>query len=257
MTYLALWLLALGAGDLLRPGAELTGRRPWWWPLLASVPVLLLGWPLLGLGAGPRLVSLPLMLLALVAWTRTSVTAVAAGGRTRYDQAPALSRRARRSRVAALSALLVAVAVGFAVAGVDPPVAGPVATWWHGLGLPRLAAVPPTRAVMVLAAMLVQVGTANVVVRLVLDAAGAHSEPGVLRGGRWLGPMERVFVVGLALAGQWTAASVVVAAKGILRFPELQAQRAQGQRIDAVTEYFLVGSFTSWIVALGAAVLAL
>jgi len=64
-------------------------------------------------------------------------------------------------------------------------------------------------------------------------------------------------VVGLALAGQATAASVVIAAKGILRFPELQDQRGPGQRIDVVTEYFLLGSFTSWLVALGCALLAL
>ena len=36
--------------------------------------------------------------------------------------------------------------------------------------------------------------------------------------------MERVFIVGLGLAGQLTAASIVVAAKGLLRWPELQSK---------------------------------
>ena len=43
--------------------------------------------------------------------------------------------------------------------------------------------------------------------------------------------------------------NAVVAAKGLLRFPELQAARKE-PTIAAVTEYFLVGSFVSWLVAL-------
>jgi len=70
-----------------------------------------------------------------------------------------------------------------------------------------------------------------------------------------LGPMERVLIIGLGLAGQLTAAGLVIAAKGLIRFPELQAKRddrtsIDGVGIDAVTEYFLVGSFVSWLVAL-------
>jgi hypothetical protein len=55
-----------------------------------------------------------------------------------------------------------------------------------------------------------------------------------------------------------TAASAVIAAKGLLRFPELQAARDEGvPGIHEVTEYFLVGSFTSWLVSLaGLALLA-
>jgi hypothetical protein len=48
----------------------------------------------------------------------------------------------------------------------------------------------------------------------------------------------------------------VIAAKGLLRWPELQDARKQ-DRIHAVTEYFLVGSFTSWTVALTSLVLLL
>ena len=66
--------------------------------------------------------------------------------------------------------------------------------------------------------------------------------------------MERLLILALALAGQVTAATVVVAAKGLLRFPELQARREQ-ERIHRLTEYFLVGSFASWLVALGGVLL--
>jgi hypothetical protein len=53
-----------------------------------------------------------------------------------------------------------------------------------------------------------------------------------------------------------------VSAKGLLRFPELNALRdrpgaAAGARtIDEVTEYLLVGSLTNWALALLALVLA-
>lgn len=131
------------------------------------------------------------------------------------------------------------------------------------------------RLLLVVGAFLVQLSTGNVVVRLVLRATGtlspnrgtgsqevqrvrllegpAHS----LKGGRLLGPMERVFILGLGLTGQFTAAGIVVAAKGLLRFPELQAARdsSRGPGIHAVTEYFLVGSFASWLIALAAVAL--
>ena len=55
-------------------------------------------------------------------------------------------------------------------------------------------------------------------------------------------------------AGNLTAASIVIAAKGLLRFPELQSRLDQ-TRIHRLTEYFLVGSFVSWLVPLGTLVL--
>ena len=61
------------------------------------------------------------------------------------------------------------------------------------------------------------------------------------------------------MAGQLAAATAVVAAKSIIRFPEINAQKVRengGIGIDDVTEYFLVGSFASWIVALGGLALA-
>lgn len=133
--------------------------------------------------------------------------------------------------------------------------------------MPVLAALSPDRALLVAGVLLTQLSTGNVIVRLVLAATGTvnparrHGQEGSappLKGGRLLGPMERVFIVGLGLAGQVTAASIVIAAKGLLRFPELQAARDVGHRgpgIHEVTEYFLVGSFVSWLVALGSLVL--
>jgi hypothetical protein len=71
--------------------------------------------------------------------------------------------------------------------------------------------------------------------------------------------MECLLILSLGVGGQVAAASAVVAAKGIIRFPELSAQKNRNGDvgIDEVTEYFLVGSFTSWLLALGGIALVL
>ena len=75
-----------------------------------------------------------------------------------------------------------------------------------------------------------------------------------LQGGRRLGPLERDFILARAMGGHVTAASIVVAAKGLLRFPELSSRQEQAT-VHEMTEYFLLGSFVSWLVALGSYVL--
>lgn len=121
------------------------------------------------------------------------------------------------------------------------------------------------QALLALAVLVVLLATANAVVRLVLVAAGpdvARSEDR-LQGGRLIGAVERLIVAGLTAAGQPGAAALVVAAKAIVRFPELssaarrdRAAEAEGDapdplaRVDAVTEYFLLGSLASLGVAL-------
>ncbi len=156
-----------------------------------------------------------------------------------------------------------ALALGVLVSGQASPTGGLVARFLDSAALPVLRDLDPDRALLLLAVFLVQLSTGNVVVRLVLAVTGTvnpvlHGEPDdpeqQLKGGRLLGPMERVFIVGLGLAGHLTAASIVIAAKGLLRFPELQS-RSDQHRIHQLTEYFLVGSFVSWLTALSSLVL--
>jgi hypothetical protein len=120
-------------------------------------------------------------------------------------------------------------------------------------------------AVFAMTVALLQLVTGNQLVRLVLASVGAVKPAGQpqpsdrLKGGRLLGPMERLLILGLGLGGQLAAATAVVAAKSIIRFPELNAQKARENGdvgIDDVTEYFLVGSFASWILALAGLALA-
>lgn len=157
---------------------------------------------------------------------------------------------------AVLAALVLSPLAGEAGGGVE--------TWLGETPIDLLNGLDADRALLVLGAILAQMSTGNVVVRLVLRATGtldpargaAHDATRTLKGGRLLGPMERLFILGLGLAGHVTAASVVIAAKGLLRFPELQSKRDDsGPDIDEVTEYFLVGSFVSWMISLASLVL--
>lgn len=153
------------------------------------------------------------------------------------------------------------------------PVAGVFSTWLSRAEVPVLSGMDPNDALLAAAVFLLQLSSGNTIVRLVLlatrtvnpRAAGDTQPSDQLKGGRLLGPMERVLIVGLGIAGHVTAASIVIAAKGLLRFPELQAKRDRTvptgvhdvtpTNIDKVTEYLLVGSFLSWMVALGSLVL--
>ncbi|MGF3056010.1 hypothetical protein [Microbacterium sp. YY-01] len=84
------------------------------------------------------------------------------------------------------------------------------------------------------------------------DAADPTPTPSVsLRGGRMIGPLERILVMVLTLAGAYGFIAAVLAAKGIVRFPEISHDRAGGSQ----AEYFLVGSLVSWSQALAGALL--
>ncbi|PUA79035.1 hypothetical protein [Nocardioides currus] len=200
-----------------------------------------------GLTQGRDVVALLLIAIAVLAWGQ-SVTHGFAG---------------RIPACVPLAVLASSVGVAIAVAGWADPAGGWLGDWLDGTPLPVLGGLDADRALLLGGAFAVQLSTGNVVVRLVLAATdtvnparhGQSDDPEMqLKGGRLLGPLERVFILGLALAGQVTAASIVVAAKGLLRFPELSSRRDQ-ERIHLLTEYFLVGSFVSWLVALTSLVL--
>lgn len=73
-----------------------------------------------------------------------------------------------------------------------------------------------------------------------------------LRGGTWIGVLERLAVTGVVLLGHPEGVAVVIAVKGLGRYPELA-------RNPEVSERFVIGSLASliWAVGLGAAGLAL
>ena len=242
MSWVAVLLIGLALADLthsVRPVRILP-------ECVGAVGAILIGL-IAGLTGPLDVAALVVIALAVIAWGHT-VTSGFAG---------------RLPAWVPLAVLAVSVALAMAFAGRAGVADGLLGDWLRGTPIPALQGMDADRALLVVGAFAIQLSTGNVVVRLVLAATGTVNparhgqvdDPGMqLKGGRLLGPMERVFILGLALAGQMTAASIVVAAKGLLRFPELSSRRDQ-ERIHLLTEYFLVGSFVSWLVALSSLVL--
>lgn len=248
MSWLAVWLIGVGLMDLVRaidhPRARVIA------PVLGAAAVVGVG-PLAGLTAGPDLVALVLSLGPLLGWWLWSNRALEIGG---------------RNHIWALISLAGGALLLVACSGAASPAGGFIGQWQGSMQLGFLHH-ETGRTLLVAGLLLVNLATGNLLVRLVLVSVGALRPTSAraaglqpadrLKGGRLLGPMERWFILGLGLAGQVTAAAIVVAAKGLLRFPELQSKSKDGTSgvsgagIDELTEYFLVGSFLSWLVALG------
>jgi hypothetical protein len=77
-----------------------------------------------------------------------------------------------------------------------------------------------------------------------LDQAGQ-----ILRGGAWIGALERLAVFAGLAAGFPEGVAVVLALKGVGRFPDLRSEASGG----AATERFIIGTFTSVLWAAGCA----
>lgn len=69
-----------------------------------------------------------------------------------------------------------------------------------------------------------------------------------LKGGRLIGPIERLLLAGFALTGAFPVVAALIAAKGIVRFPEINRATTGNP-----AEYFLIGSLVSWATAFGLA----
>lgn len=82
------------------------------------------------------------------------------------------------------------------------------------------------------------------------DAADASVRPAPrLQGGAWIGVLERIGVAAGLLAGWPEAIAIVLAVKGLGRYPDLKE--------GAAAERFIIGTFTSVLWAVGACGLVL
>ncbi len=273
MTWLSIVLAGIGVGDIVRS----TSWRPGRVVGHVAAPVVIVA---LGLLAGMH------------GWADLLALVLAAAAGAAWAELSRLTQMTGRGALAPL-AVFAAIVVGLlAFSGAASPAGGVLATWLGWADLPGSGPLPVARVLLLTGLALFNVATANIIVRLVLltigalrpsdvtnanaAAAAAASRTGRaapptnrqpadrLKGGRLLGPMERLLILGLGVAGEFGAAGLVIAAKGLLRFPEIQAaaRSANGDPasasyqggpagIDDVTEYFLVGSFVSWLIALG------
>ena len=111
------------------------------------------------------------------------------------------------------------------------------------------AAYSGRRVVLLLAGVLAVTGGGLVttqVFRLVDRDARTFRAGEVLRGGAWIGALERLAVFAALVAGWGPGLAIVLAVKGLGRYPELRNQEDTG-----AAERFIIGTFTSvlWAVA--------
>ncbi|MCT2085830.1 hypothetical protein M3D75_06855 [Microbacterium enclense] len=222
-----LLLLAVGGVDLLR--RLITRRRPLAFAVAGAV--------LVALSAGADAIVAGILALAVAAiWTWV----VPESGSARTGLWPV-----------GLLGVTVAACVVVAPARSRPGLLGSV---WESYG-PR-ADVSIDVLLLVAGCLLFLLESGNAVVRIALRAEmgervlpATGDAPATLKGGRLIGPLERILVFALTLAGAYTLLAAVLAAKGIVRFPEISRDGEGGDR----AEYFLIGSLVSWVTALAAA----
>lgn len=82
------------------------------------------------------------------------------------------------------------------------------------------------------------------------ESVEAASE--ILRGGAWIGMLERAAVYAAIVAGWPEGIAIVLAVKSLARYPELQAGAA-----SAAAERFIIGTFVSTLFACACAGVAL
>jgi hypothetical protein len=79
-----------------------------------------------------------------------------------------------------------------------------------------------------------------------------HAAAGQLRGGFWIGLLERLAIFATIMAGYGGGLVVILGVKSLARYPELRAEDRRG-----AAERFIIGTFTSSLVAAAGAGLAL
>ena len=219
---------------------------------------VLVGWPVLHLGVGGVVVSV----LVATAWLCCSLISQAQWEkmlrvRQRVRVGRGVSENGRDQlepliRLACASLLLLAVALCVVA---SQPLGSRAAKMSAVVGVVVLLTAPANRVVADILAVARQSsrGSGEVVAdgcRPSLESGGQDESGSSMRGGRWIGPLERILILLLASVEAPAAIAAIVAAKGVIRFPEISQDKA-GQK----AEEFLIGSFVSWILAVLGAVI--
>lgn len=236
-----------------------------------------------GLGLPTWAVLVVVVLAAL--WVATTLPVRADDDEDEDDHAAAATRLPRWRRSGSWPAVLLAVAVvALLLWAPFPDASGFVVDWQRDAGPAFVGSVPLAAVVGGVGSALFLVDSANVVVAQALPpglAPDARADPPAtraarlrflrlrtprlpgddgqgtgerspgsvtLKGGRMIGPIERLLLAGFALAGAFPVVAALIAAKGIVRFPEIRRETTGYQ-----AEYFLIGSLVSWSMAFAAA----
>ena len=143
-----------------------------------------------------------------------------------------------------------------------------VAVWIGAAVESPLGATRAEEIAVVAAGGLLAVAGGGPLTAVVFDLVDRPGEPGqgpvvrageVLRGGAWIGALERAATYAALVAGWPEGIALMLAVKGLGRYPELKtpAEGASDLPHRAAAERFIIGTFTSilWALACGAVVL--
>ena len=266
---ISLFLLLFAAASVVVGSDRVSGglsRRSAGARLLVGVPAVvalgvLVGWPVLHLGSGGVVVSV----LVATAWLCCGLVSqvwwdksLRAYQRKRLGWSVSEGGEGRLGPfIRLVHAGLLLLAVGLCVVA-SQPLGSRAAKMSAVVGVVVLLTVPANRVVADILAVARHStqgdGKAVAADREPSQESGKQGEmESSMRGGRWIGPLERILILLLASVEAPAAIAAIVAAKGVIRFPEISQDKA-GQK----AEEFLIGSFASWILAvLGALVIHL
>lgn len=144
---------------------------------------------------------------------------------------PAATVRASRpAKIIVLAGLLVLIGASAVLAAVSPTLDGP---WRWVAG-----------ALGIAVSLLGGGALTTIVLSLAGNATGttARVQRDVLRGGAWIGALERLAVFGTLVAGWPEGLAVIVAIKGLARYPELRTASTAG---GGASERFIIGTLAS------------
>jgi hypothetical protein len=235
---LALLLLGHVLGDFTFQTERLAERKHRLGPLVTHVGIVTV---VHALALLPLLSATTAVLVAAVGAAHLCIDAVTA--RLRDPESPSVARFLG-DQAAHVVVLLVAWSVLEPATWTNAPVVdalgGAAALPWAALS---------TAAVYVAVFAFAHEG-ANTIVRGVLPDVDLESdeESQDIEAGHLIGTLERWVILVLGLAGRWESVALVVAVKSIARFEELKQR--------AFAEYFLVGTLSSVLVAVGLVLVA-
>lgn len=237
MEFIGIWLTGIGLGDAIAGlGGDVddTERAATGWFCGSTLALLLsLGW---GFSLGEAIVA--------ALWTAVTL------GLWLWARRPDDWSKTRATWILTAAGLSLAFMLGVS-AQLPSASGGWLAERLERLPYQTLADLDPSRVILGIGALFVLQATSNALIRLLLTMVGTSPlGPRDIRGGRIVGALERTLIWALGLAGEMTAAGLVISAKGLLRFPEIS--REASERLHIVTEYLLVGSLASWSLALAA-----
>lgn len=263
---ISLFLLLFAAASVVVDSDRVSGglsRRSAGVRLLVGVPAVvalgvLVGWPVLHLGAGGVVVSV----LVATAWLCCGLVSqvwwdksLRAYQRKRLGWSVSEGGEGRLGPfIRLVHAGLLLLAVGLCVVA-SQPLGSRAAKMSAVVGVVVLLTVPANRVVADILAVARHssqrdVKAVAVGCELSQESGKQDEMEGSMRGGRWIGPLERILILLLASVEAPAAIAAIVAAKGVIRFPEISQDKA-GQK----AEEFLIGSFVSWILAVLGAVI--